>query len=105
MDLNILVHERLKNPVESLSHTIKLLNHYNALFTNQLPSTTELGLLQLDSKGCRSKLLPTAKELIAKIEELVPKIIKARTDESKKWLQKSIRDLQKTVATVEDFVE
>lgn len=103
--MNILVHERLKNPVESLSHTIKLLNFYNSLFTNQLPSTTELGLLQLDSKGCRSKLLPTAKELIAKIEELVPKVIRARTDESKKWLQKSIRDLQKTVATVEDFVE
>lgn len=34
VDLNILVHEHLKNPVESLSHTIKLLNHYNSLFTN-----------------------------------------------------------------------
>ena len=50
-------------------------------------------------------MLPTPKEFIAKIEELVPKIIRARTDESKKWLQKSIRDLQKPVASVEDFVE
>jgi hypothetical protein len=56
------------------------------LFNSQLPSSTEIGLLQLDSKGCRSKLLPTPKEFIAKIEELVPKIIRARTDESKKWL-------------------
>ena len=72
----MLVHERLKNPVESLSHTIKLFNYYNTLFTNQLPSTTELGLLQLDSRSCRSKLLPTPKEFISKIEELVPRIIR-----------------------------
>lgn len=45
VDLNILVHERLKNPVESLSHTIKILNYYNSLYTNHLPSATELGLL------------------------------------------------------------
>ena len=101
----MLVHERLKNPVESLSHTIKLFNYYNTLFTNQLPSTTELGLLQLDSRSCRSKLLPTPKEFISKIEELVPRIIRSRTDESKKWLQGSVRNLQKNVATVEDFVE
>lgn len=50
-------------------------------------------------------MLPTAKQLLASLEELIPKIIRQRTDESKKWLQKSIRDLQKAVATVEDFVE
>lgn len=80
------MHERLKNPVESLCHSIKLFNYQHTLFSSQLPSSTDIGLLQLDSKGCRSKLLPTPKEFIAKIEELVPKIIRARTDESKKWL-------------------
>lgn len=36
---------------------------------------------------------------------MVPKIIRQRTDESKRWLQQAVRNLQKTVATVEDFVE
>ena len=49
--------------------------------------------------------MPTPKEFIAKIEDLVPKVIRQRTDESKRWLQQSVRNLQKTVATVEDFVE
>jgi hypothetical protein len=51
---------------------------------------TEIGLLQVDSKGCRSTLLPTPKDFIAKIEEMIPKVIRERTDESKRWLKKSI---------------
>jgi len=35
----------------------------------------------------------------------VPKIIRSRSDDAKRWLQKVIRDLGKPVATVEDFVE
>jgi hypothetical protein len=38
VDLEILLHERLKNPVESLSHTVKLFNYYHTLFNSQLPS-------------------------------------------------------------------
>ncbi len=36
---------------------------------------------------------------------MIPKVIRQRTDEAKKWLAKVSRDLQKSVATVEDFVE
>ena len=105
VDLNILVHERLKNPVDTLSHTIKLFNFYHNLFNSKLPSHTELGMLSLDSKNCRTSLLPTPKKFIAQIEDLVPKIMKARSDQAKKWLQQCLRDLQKQVETVEDFVE
>lgn len=45
VDLSILVHERLKNPVESIAHTVKLLNYYHTLFNSNLPSMTEIGLL------------------------------------------------------------
>lgn len=45
VDLSILVNERLKNPIESVQNTIRLFNYYNTLFTNQLPSATDLGLL------------------------------------------------------------
>ncbi len=66
---------------------------------------TEIGLLQVDSKGCRTTLLPTPKDFIAKIEDMVPKVIRERTDESKKWLKKSIQNLSKPVTNVEEFVE
>jgi len=59
----------------------------------------------VDSKGCRSTLLPTPKDFIAKIEEMVPKIIRERTDESKKWLRKALSNLSKPVSNVEEFVE
>jgi hypothetical protein len=65
VDLNILVHERLKNPVESIANTIKLFNFYRTFFSSNLPSMTDIGLLQIDSKGCRSTLLPTPKDYIA----------------------------------------
>lgn len=59
----------------------------------------------MDSKGCRSTLLPTPKEFIGKIEEMIPKIIRERTDEAKKWLRKSLSDLSKPVTNVEEFVQ
>lgn len=66
---------------------------------------TEIGLLQVDSKGSRSTLLPTPKDFISKIEEMIPKVIRERTDESKRWLKKSIQNLSKPVSNVEEFVE
>ena len=47
MDLDILMHERLKNPVESLCHSIKTLStiSMHVLFSSQLPSSTDIGLL------------------------------------------------------------
>jgi hypothetical protein len=105
VDLTILVHERLRNPVESISHTIKLFTLYHTLFNKNLPSITEIGLLQVDSRGCRTTLLPTPKDFISKIEEMIPKVIRERTDESKRWLRKVLSNLSKPVTNVEEFVE
>jgi DNA-binding transcriptional regulator GbsR (MarR family) len=105
VDLNILVHDRLKNPVESIGNTIKLFNYYHTFFSSNLPSMTDIGLLQIDSKGSRTTLLPTPKDYIAQIESMIPKVIRERTDESKKWLRKAISNLGKPVTNVEEFVE
>ena len=66
---------------------------------------TDIGLLQIDSKGSRTILLPTPKDYIAQIESMIPKVIRERTDESKKWLRKAISNLGKPVTNVEEFVE
>jgi hypothetical protein len=64
VDLQILVNERLKNPVDNLHNTITLFNHYNDLFASKLPNTADIGLIQLDAKSARSKIAPTPKAYI-----------------------------------------
>ena len=105
VDLNVLVHEKLRNPTDVLSNSIQLLNYHHAFFQAKLPVTTDLGLLQLDSKKCRETLLPTPKACISKIEQIIPAVLRERTDAAKKWLQEATRNLQKPVVNVEDFVE
>jgi hypothetical protein len=69
-----------------------------------LPSQTDIGLLQLDSKAIKQKLQPTPKEFNDKIEHLVPEVTKERTNDAKEWLQDSITELRRPVANVEEFV-
>jgi len=45
VDLNILMHDRLAAPIESLSNTVKLFNYYDKLFSSQIPQTAEIGLI------------------------------------------------------------
>jgi len=104
-DLSILVHEQLRNPTDNLAHTINLFQYQDKLYLNQLPTMVELGLVQVDSRSVRSKLLPVPKKMIVKIEEIVPVVIRERTDQAKKWLRDNIRELQRQVTTVEDFVQ
>ena len=49
--------------------------------------------------------MPTPKDFIGKIEEMIPKFIRERADESKKWLRKALSYLSKPVTHVEEFVE
>jgi hypothetical protein len=69
-----------------------------------LPSCTDIGLLQLDSKAIKTKLQPTPKEFNDRIEVLVPQVNKERTDVAKEWLQESINLLREPVNNVEEFV-
>lgn len=103
-DINILVDEGLKNQVESLSHVMKLFKFYQAHFASNLPASTDIGLLQLDSTVIKNKLQPTPKEFNDKIEVLVPQMTRERTDHAKSWLSQSIQDLRGEVNNVEQFV-
>ena len=80
IDLNILVNERLKNPIESLQNTIKLFLHFEKVFSSKIPSTADIGLIQLDSKSAREKIQPTPKKFNAEIEKFIPVILKQRND-------------------------
>jgi hypothetical protein len=75
------------------------------MFSSQLPSTADIGLIQLDSKSARTKIQPTPEAYIKEINKFVPIEIKRRNDECKLWLSQRIRELNKPVANVEEFVE
>jgi hypothetical protein len=64
IDLQILVNERLKNPVDGLNNTIKLFTYYNEMFGMRLPNQADIGLIQLDAKSARSKIAPTPKQYL-----------------------------------------
>ena len=85
-DINILINENTRNQVEMFANTLRLLKYYQGHFKANLPSITDIGLVQLDSNKIKANLLPTPKELQESIEKLVPAVNKDRTDEVKKWL-------------------
>lgn len=88
-----------------MTNTLRLLKYYTVFFAANLPAQTDIGLLQLDSKLIKEKLLPTPKEIQEKIEKKIPVVSKQRMDDAKKWLENSIQKIQKPVKNVEEFVE
>ena len=103
--MNILVDEMLKNQCDGLNNTINLFNHYHDLFSAKLPTTADIGLVQLDSRDSRKRIQPTPKEKIKSIEKFVPVVLRERIEDSKKWLSKQYADLSKPVTNVEEYVE
>jgi hypothetical protein len=88
VDLQILVNERLRNPIEGIANTIRLFNYHNEIFSQRIPTTADIGLIQIDSKDAREKIQPTPKRFNAEIEKFIPSVLKERNIISKKWLQK-----------------
>jgi hypothetical protein len=105
VDLQILVNEQLRNPVEGLTHTIDLFNHHHELFSSKLPTKAEIGLILLDSANARSSIQPTPKQRIASIEKFIPSVLKQRNDQQKAWLEARIKELEKPVSDVSQFVQ
>jgi len=95
IDLDILTNERLRNPIDSLKHTLRLFKFQNELFSSKLPKMAEIGLIQLDSKNVRDKIQPTPKERIATIEKKIPEVIRFRNIRAKEWLSSRIKQLDK----------
>ena len=103
-DINVLVDVNLVNSVEALQNTLHLLKYYQQHFQSHLPGTTDIGLLHLDSKKIKADLAPTPKKLQDEVGKLVPAVTKERTMLVLEWLTQSIRDLQRPVNDVSDFV-
>jgi len=62
-DPNALKDERLRNTVETISNVMKLFKYHQSHFQSNLPSSTDIGMLQIDSKEIKLKLQPTPKNI------------------------------------------
>jgi hypothetical protein len=62
-------------------------------------------LVNLNCENVRAKIQSTPKDYIAQLEKDIPEVIRQRNEESKKWLENQIRNLEKQIYSVEDFVE
>jgi len=105
VNLNICVHERLKNPTDSLQYVINLFLYQDETFSKGIPTSTNLGLIKLDSKKMRQTLIPSPKLCMQELDRIIPQTVKERLEEAQKWLKECSRKLNKPVVTVDDFVE
>jgi hypothetical protein len=53
----------------------------------------------------RAAVQPTPKQRILEIQKLVPQVISERNEQAKDWVKRQFHKLDKTVNTVEEFVE
>jgi hypothetical protein len=74
------------------------------MFKAKLPAQTDIGLLQLDSKAIKGKLIDTPGDIIKEIEKVLPEELRIRLKTSINWLNESTKKLQANVTNVEEFV-
>jgi hypothetical protein len=70
----------LKNPIEGLTHTIELFNHYHDLFNRKLPIVAPIGLVSLNCDSVRSKIQKTPKAYIDQMRTDIPVVIQKRNE-------------------------
>jgi hypothetical protein len=106
IDLEMLINEQLKNPIDGIKNTLRLFMYHKDIFQARLPSSADIGMVQLDLDKFRGKIQPTPKNYIQTLEKMIPDAIKIRNNESKKALNMHIKNLDKAqLKNVEDFVD
>jgi len=78
------------------------------MFSTQIGKESDLGLLKINYKNCRDRLLedkicsPTT--CITKLHTLLPDLLKERCTHVRKWLMTSKERLNSVPASVEEYV-
>ena len=103
-DFNLLLHDRVLRPVETLTSALKLFGLQKQKFLDKIPETCNLGILKIDCSATRKALLPSPVVATRKIEELANVAMRTRLQEVRGWIAASRNELQIKVESVEDYV-
>lgn len=85
IDFAIFTNEKLLNPGEAFNWTLKKLADQKDYYDKEIPETADLGLLKIDSKMIRKKIVFFPAEIIQRFAVFLPEMIKQRNINVKEW--------------------
>jgi hypothetical protein len=94
IDFRLLESDRLRNPVESIHALIDRFQRQKAEFEEVLPDSKDIGMIRIDCLSVKNLLLPSPKDNLKELKDLLPKVIKERIEDQKKWLRKQINEIK-----------
>ncbi|KAL4487471.1 hypothetical protein ABPG72_006991 [Tetrahymena utriculariae] len=105
IDLNIFRNEKLLNPGESFNWTLKKLTDQKEVYEKEFPDQKDLGLLRLDFKTLRKKIINFPNEIIKKFSLFMPEMIRLRNIEVKDWMNNAANLFKGGGANIDEFVK
>ena len=97
--------EKLYNPADTIGNALVLLRIEKEFFERELPNLADIGMLRIDCKDAREKIIPNPSQLTAAFQKLLPDMLRDRTTEIKAWLSVSIQEVKNVALTIDDFVK
>lgn len=105
IDYDLFRSENLYEPTETIGNAIALLRHEKETFEKELPNVADIGLLRIDCKDVRNKLIPSPAKILADLQKVLPEMLRERVQQIKSWLNTSIHEVKNVALTIDDFVK
>lgn len=70
-----------------------------------MPYYANLGLLKVDTAAIRKTLERTPKDIVKKMQDLMPDLLRKRNVEVKAWMDESLNNLKSNAPNIDDFVK
>lgn len=103
-DLSILTNERLKNPTELLPVLLQRLVEQKDEFKTFMPAFKDLGLLRVQFSGLIDGLSPQPEGILRKLQGMLPRMVRARMEVVRLWMEEQIKTLQTFPSNVDEYV-
>jgi dynein heavy chain, axonemal len=103
-DFSILTHDRLRSPTEVLPVLLQRLVDQKEAFKVFVPSHKDLGLLRVRFQDLKNALSPQPKLCLARLKEILPRMVRSRIEKVKEWMEEHIRLLRTFPTNVDEYV-
>lgn len=104
LGLRLLVDERLKNPTVLLPVLLRRLVEQKEEFKDFVPAVKDLGLLRVRFTQLKDALAPQPVQTLAKLQTMLPKMVRSRMEAIRQWMEEQIRSLQTYPTNVDEYV-
>ena len=70
-----------------------------------LPEMKDIGMIRIDCSSIKSLLLPSPKDNLKELKDLLPRVVKERIEDQKRWLKQQINEIKTQPTGVEQYVK